>query len=367
MALIGGRDTRDFVVWTGVDATELKKLSLKDGTTMDAVTGLLAGALAGVSAEINGDPLYSSLMSPTSSPEVSYRMGTGTTMQPRSEYSRPERARGEVDGHMLPRQAFDKALGWTWDYLRGAYSAQIEADIAVAVEAVRTLARTKILTRLITKTDDSGAAKGLGSSGYSPGFATTAASTNVDFTPPTYAGVDFANTHEHYAIGGSSITSAQMVTNMKNLREHGHNGPFDLLISSTDEATVAAFTDFVAAGDPLVNLGSSAAVVNLPPGYIGYLKSSYARVRVVNGWPANYTFMFKSYGSNSPLNPLRVRVAEGESALRFQAFPEPNSGVSPANPLGTLIVWGEFGVGVGDRTNGVPHRNNAAWADGTVS
>jgi hypothetical protein len=367
MALIGGRDTRDFVVWTGVDATELRKLTLKDGTTMEAVTGLLAGALQGASNEINSDPLYSSLMSTTSSPEVVYRMGSGTTMQVRSEYSRPERARGEVDGHMLPLIAYDKALGWTWDYLRNAYSVQIEADIAAAVEAVRSVARTKILTKLITKTDDSGTAKGLGSGGYSPGFATTAASTAVDFTPPSFAGVDFANTHEHYAIGGSSITSAQMVTNMKHLREHGHNGPYDLLISSTDEATVVAFTDYVAASDPLVNLGTSAAVVNLPGGYIGYLKSSYARVRVVNGWPANYTFMFKSYGANSPLNPLRVRVGEGESALRFQAFPEPNSGTSPANPLGTLIVWGEFGVGVGDRTNGVPHRNNAAWADGTAS
>ena len=268
---------------------------------------------------------------------------------------------------MLPLKDYDLGLGWTWDYLRKAYTAQVEADIAAAVDAARKLVRVKTLGRIVTRTDDSGASKGLGAGGYSPAFATTAANTNVDFAPPEYAGTTFANTHEHYKVGATSLTSANAIVEMKNLREHGHAGPFDLWISADDEATVRLFTDFISASDPLVTPGSATSLVALPQGYIGYLSGSFARVRVVPGLPVDYWFMFKSYGSNNPRNPLRLRVSNGESQLRFLAFPDPSQGPSPANPLGTLIVWSEFGVGVGDRTNGTVRRNNGSWADGTAS
>ena len=190
----------------------------------------------------------------------------------------------------------------------------------------------------------------------------------MDFTPPAFNGKTFASTHEHYSFSGSSTTSAQAVTMMKNLREHGHNGPYELIISESDEATVRAFTDFVKATDQIVQLGANTATVNLAAGYIGYLTESYARVRIVNGWVANYMTMYKSYGSNSQLNPLRVRVQKGESALRVQAFPDPRSGgVSPMNPLGSLMLFTEFGVGVGDRTAGATNRSNASWADGSAT
>jgi len=367
MALIGGRDTRDFVVWTGVDSSQLLKESLQDGTPLQTVADLLTGALNAVSIEINSDPVFASVMSVADSPIVSYRMGTGFSFGERTEYSRPPRSRGEVDGHMLPLRDYDLGLGWTWDYLRKAYSAQIEADIANVVDATRRLARTKILGRALQRADDSGTAKGLGSGGYSPGFATTAANTSVDFTPPEYAGTTFASTHEHYKAAATSLTSANAIVEMKNLREHGHVAPYDLWISATDEATVRAFTDFVSAGDPIVTPGSATSLVNLPLGYIGYLTGSYARVRVVAGWPADYWFMFKSYGSNVPQNPLKLRVGKGENALRFVAFPDPTQGASPANPLGTMVVWTEFGVGVNDRTNGTTRYNSASWTDGSAS
>lgn len=367
MASIGGRDTRDFVVWTGVDATQLMKEQLQDGTNLLTVTNLLTGALNGVAAEINSDPVFSSVMSVADSPIVSYRMGTGFSFGERTEYSKPPRSRGEVDGHMLPIRDYDLGLGWTWDYLRKSYAPQIEADIANTVDAARRLARTKILGRMLQRTDDSGASKGLGSGGYSPGFATTAAQTSVDFTPPEYAGTTFASTHEHYTAAATSLTSANCITDMKNLKEHGHVAPFDLWISATDEATVRAFTDFVSASDPIVTPGSTTSLVALPAGYIGYLTGSYARVRVVPGWPANYWTIFKSYGPNAMQNPLKLRVGKGESQLRFLAFPDPERGASPINPLGTLIAWTEFGVGVGDRTNGVVRYSNASWSDGTAS
>lgn len=367
MALIGGRDTRDFVVWTGVDAAQLAKESLQDGTSLLDVTNLLTGALNAVAAEVNSDPAFSSVMSVADSPVVSYRMGTGFSFGERTEYSKPPRSRAEVDGHMLPLRDYDMGLGWTWDYLRKAYMPQIEADIANTVDAARRLARTKILNRLVQRADDSGAAKGLGSGGYSPGFATTAANTSVDFTPPEFAGATFANTHEHYLAAATSFTSANLITDMGNLKEHGHLPPFDLWISSSDEATVKGFADFVYANDPLINPASTTSTVTLPAGYIGYLTKSFARVRVVPGMPGSYWLLFKSYGPNAVQNPLKLRVGKNERQLRFLAFPDPDRGASPANPLGTLIAWSEFGVGVSDRTNGVVRYNSASWADGSAS
>ena len=371
MASLGPRDTRDFTVFTGVDATELAKLSLQDGTTAQAVVSLLEAGYGALNVELNNDPLYSSLWSFTNDPQVSYRVGTNMTFGDRTEYARPDPQRAAMEGHMLPLKGYDMALGWTWDYLRDAYMGQIEADIASSINAARDKVRAVTLTKLITKTDATGSANGLGAAGISPGFATTAASTGVDFLPPSYAGTAFATTHEHYAIGATTLTAAQFVTNMKNLREHGHKAPFTLLISPTDSATVSALTTFVAISDPrIAQYSSTTAIVNsatAPENAIGYLTDSQAWVVPVDGWPANYTFMFKSYGPNSPLNPLRVRVRRGETSLRVIAFPDPNKGTSPANPLGTLIGFTEFGVGVNDRTDGVPHYSNSSWADGTVS
>jgi len=369
MALLGGRDTRDITLFTGVDATELAKFALLDGTTLDVVAGELDGALTALNSELNSDPFYSGLCYVTDNPQVSYRMGDASTgFGDYDEYTKPDPQRAEVDGHMLPIKARDMQLRWTWDYLRRADMSKIEADIVVAVTAARDARRKAVLNRLLKRGDDSGKSNGLGAGGYSPGFATAAANTNVDFTPPAFQGKTFASSHDHYVFAAASITSAQAIVMMKTLREHGHLGPYELLISETDESTVRAFTDFVKATDQIVQLGANTATVNLAAGYIGYLTESYSRVRIVNGWPANYMSMYKSYGSNSQLNPLRVRVQKGESAFRVQAFPDPRSGgVSPMNPLGSLMLFTEFGVGVGDRTAGTTNRSNAAWADGTAS
>lgn len=366
MALLGGRDTRDLVVWTGVDAAELRKFALADGTNFADVVGRLTGALTAINAEIAGDPLLNYCFI-TDNPEVTYRMGTNPAFGDADEYTRPDQNRGQVEGHMLPIKAKDLGLGWTWDYLRRANVDQIDADIQTAVGAARTLFRKTVLTRVLKRTDDSGAANGLGTGGYSPGFATTAAQTNVDFTPPEFAGGSFANTHEHYLNAGT-YTSANFVTVMKTLREHGHEGPFDVLVSESDESTVRGFSDFVASADPFVQYANTTLASPLGAGYIGYLKDSLARVRRQPGMPANYFTFLKSYGPNNRLNPLRIRVSKGESALRIQAFPNPTAGApSPANPLSSMVCWAELGVGVGDRTAGATWRNNAAWADGTAS
>ena len=373
MAIKGYRDYSLLALPTGWDATELAKLAIKDGYTFAQIAADLNGALAAINGEIMNDPLWAGLCSFSNVPTVTYRMGVSNGMEDHTEYGLPDPLRATVEGHMLPYRKFDRALGWTKDYLEEAYREQIAADIADAVKDVRDKFRVATLTRLLQRTDDSGVAKGLGASGYSPGFATTAGSTNVDFTPPTTGGTSFANTHEHYiGIGGGVFTAAVFTDVKAELREHGHEPPYDVVIGPSDEATVRALSGFVAApsvaGIQYASTVSVATIDGSADGngnyYIGVIED--CRVRVVRGVPQYYGFGWKSYGARSQRNPLRIRVSD-DSNSSFRAYAEPHPLAGGAFPLTYLLVRANFGVGVGaDRTNGTPrYVNNATWADGT--
>jgi len=368
---LGPRDTSSLVMLTGWDATELKNFELQDGTTYAAVVAQMNAALGALSAEILNHPLYSGLVSYTDQPDVEYRVGQSNGMQQHTEYGRPDHQRASTEGHMLPLLSFDRALGWTWDYLRDARMSQIEADVADAVKDARDKWRVQILTRLLQRGDDSGSLKGLGSSGYSPGFATAAASTNVDFTPPTYAGTSFDSDHEHYVgITGGAFTAAVFQDAKDELREHGHEPPFDFIIGPSDENTVKGLTGFVPAAESwvqygalqdLATFGQDAVAPGLYP--VGTLESF--RIWTLHGVPQYYGFGWKSYGRNSQRNPLRIRLHKGMTTPMVTAYQD-NAAPGPASPLKGLYLFTEFGVGVADRTNGTArYVNNATWADGT--
>ena len=369
----GWRDTTHLVQLTGVDGAALELLKLQDGTTYAQIVGEMNTAIGALNGELAADPLISALVSWTDQPTVDYRVGTANGFEAHTEYGRPDPKRAATEGHMLPLLPYDRALGWTWDYLRKANMSQVRADIADAIKDARDLYRVRILTRLLQRGDDSGVAKGLGSSGYSPGFATTAASTAVDFVPPAYGGTTFLNTHEHYVgISGGAFTAAVFTAAKSTLREHGHEPPYEMIIGPSDEAAVRALTGFVAApsvaGVQYANSVSVATVDGLSDSngnyYIGVLEDF--RVRVVRGMPQYYGFAWKSYGANSQRNPLRIRLTPGATRPRVVAMPDPRAGSSGAYPLNYLMLFTEFGVGVADRTNGAPrYVNNTTWADGT--
>ncbi len=372
MATVGPRATTELGMLTGWDAAELEKFRLADDTPYSTVTQRMAAALGALNAELSNDPFWAGLVYFTDQPELEYRVGTSNGMELHTEYGRPDPARAATEGHMLPLQSWDRRLAWTWDYLRRARLPQIEADIADALKDVRDRWRLQVLTRLLKRGDDSGVAKGLGASGYSPGFATTAGSTNVDFVPPAYAGTVFTSTHEHYVgIGGGAFTAAVFTDAKDELKEHGHVPPFDFLIGPSDRATVTGLTGFVGTRSELIRYGSTADLAADTNGMptmgvdlIGIMSDDF-RVWEVRGVPQYYGFAYKSYGPRSQRNPLAVRVTKGLAAPRVLAFNDPNAG-SPLNPLQNLMLFLEFGVGVNDRTNGTPrYVNNATWADGT--
>lgn len=372
MALSGARDTSSLVMMTGWDAAALQRFKLQDGTTYEQVAAELTAGLAALNAELTADPLWASLVSYTDQPDVDYGVGTESDMSSFTEWARGDVERAEMEGHMLPLLKKDRALGWTWSYLKEARMSQVRHDIRNGLNAVRNTYRKSVLTRLLQRGDDSGAAKGLGTSGYSPGFATTAASTNVDFVPPQYAGNSFASTHEHYVpIAGGLFTAAVFTDAKDELREHGHEPPYDFIIGGSDESTVKGLTGFVPVAESLVAYGQNQDIAKLPvlsggkSYYIGTI-NDFA-VRVVPGMPQYYGFGWKSYGANSPMNPLRIRLEKGMTSPMVIAMTDPRAG-NANTPLQRLMLYWEFGVGVFDRTNGTSrYVNNAAWSDGTAS
>jgi hypothetical protein len=357
---------------TGWDATALRNFQLADGTSYAEVVAQMDMALGALNADLANDALWSTLVSYTDQPDLEYRVGGTGGLERHTEYGRPDAQRAVTEGHMLPLIKWDRALGWTWDYLQDARLPQIQADIAMAAQDIRDKWRVQILTRLLQRGDDSGAANGLGTSGYSPGFATAAASTSVDFVPPTWGGTSFTSAHEHYvSIAGGAFTQAVFQDIRAELREHGHQPPFDVLIGVSDESTVRGLTGFVPVAQQLVSYGTTTSLATFGMEsdeingsyYIGMYED--CRIRVVPGMPQYYAFAYKSYGMNNPRNPLRVRVGKGQQRPQFMAMTDPRAG-NATTPIQYLMLYGQFGVGVGDRTNGTPrYVNNANWSDGT--
>lgn len=365
MANIGRRDTSFLVMLTGWDATELQNFKLEDGTTYAQIAAQINAALGALNAEFASDWM-SGLYSLTDQLELEYRVGSSNGFDDHTEYGLPDVKRAATEGHLLPLKAYDRMLGWTYDYLKRARMPQIQADIADAIKDARDKRRYAVLTRLLKRGDDSGATNGLGSSGYSPGFATDEASTSVDFVPPANEGTTFANTHEHcVGISGGVFTDAVFTDAYDELREHGHQAPFDFLVGPSDRATVEALSTFTLPGSSLLRLGSTQDVAVVGPEYFGVVGNHF-QVREVRGIPQYYGFAYKSYGRLSQRNPVRIRLAKNQSALAVAARPHPNT--SNNHPLQNMMLELEFGVGVADRTAGTPrYVNSETWADGTAT
>lgn len=364
---LGPRDTRQLVNLAGWDAAALRNYALADGTTYAQVVDEMRAALGALNAELAADPFVSSIVSYTDQPDLEYRIGASNGFEQHTEYGRPDAKRADTTGHMLPLLGFDRALGWTWDYLQDARMSQVRADIADGIQDARNLVRVRILTRLLKRTDDSGALAGLGAAGYSPGFATAAASTNVDFTPPAYGGNTFTSDHEHYVgIAGGAFTAAVFTDAAAELKEHGHMPPFDAAIGASDIATVLGLTGVALPGNELMSRSLTTAYANVDPMlYRGVLGDF--RIREIAGIPQYYGIFYKSYGPNSQRNPLKIRLARAQNALNVIAMPDPRAG-NATTPIQYLQLYTRFGVGVADRTAAtIRYVNNTTWADGTPS
>jgi hypothetical protein len=371
MTINGYRDLSSLVTLGTQDAGVLAQYRLADGATYERLVSELEVGIRGLNGELARHPLWASLASFGDLPSVEYPVGSGSYADRFTDYGRPEPEHAELSGHMLPLLPWTAALGWTWSKLKEMSISEGRADIRLAIDRMRNRYRKQMLQRLLSRGDQSGKVNGLGAAGYSPGFATAAANTDTDFVPPDFGGVSFTSAHEHYvaAAGGWSTTILDDIE--AELMEHGHMPPYRLLISVSDVASVTALTGFVFPTTAVIQAGTGTAVA-IPeedPTDDGFrFIGSYENTRVyaAPGMPQYYGFAYRSYGANSPRNPLAVRVEKGYERPTARALRDPNAGAG-IDPLQDLMLYMEFGVGVGDRTNGTTrYVNNANWADGVA-
>lgn len=364
MATLGWNDLKQRALPSNWDAARLTQLRLETGETYEQLLNEIAQALAAQNAALLADPLVTSLISVTTDAAMEYPIGVSNGFEDHTEYGKPDPKRAKTTGHMLPLLGFDRAFGWTWDYLRKARRLQIEADIASGMADLRNKWKQQIINRLF----DSDALT-IGTSGKSVPLADggTADSTYV---PPMMPDRDtaFDATHDHiYAANG--ITQAILETAVNHLWEHGHDGPYDLLIAQADVSTWAdatAITGYVPAADPLIQYGLSQDLARVSTDYIGVANTDYGacRIRANARIPTTYWAVYKSYGPLDQRNPLRVRYNEdfgiGAVLLAGDHIRE--------FPLEYAILFLEFGVGVADRVGAVVAENTSgSWADPTIS
>ncbi len=365
MTTLGPNDLKQYALPANWDPAYLSQIALADGTIYEQFVDDVATALSLVNQQLLADPFLSSLISLTTEASVEYRTGVSNGFEEATEYGRPDAKRGATTGHMLPLKEYDRALGWTWMFLRKARRAQLDADIASAVQDVRDLWAKKILTRLFKSTSDT-----VGT-GKSVPFA-DGGTADPNYIPPPVPdrGGTFDSSHNHF-LRLSGITQANLETAIKHLWEHGHNPPFDLIIAQADISSwtdTSSVTGYVPRPDPLLRYGTNQDLANVTEDFIGAIETDYGAVRVrANGRiPANYWGVFKSYGPLDQRNPLRVRynprLGIGVLLLAGDHIRE--------YPLENAIMWMEFGVGVGeDRTAAalVRQAGSGSYTDPTIS
>jgi hypothetical protein len=364
MATLGPNDLKQFGLPSYWDAAELEKFRLADGTTYDGLLADISAALAMANAQLLADPIMASLCSVTTDMALEYRIGVSNGFEVHTEYGRPDAKRGATVGHMLPLIAYDRAFGWTWDFLRKARRAQIDADIASGIDDLANVFEQKVLTRLFKSTYDS-----VGSSGRSMPWADggTAESAYVPVAVPDRGGT-FLYTHDHIA-PLENITQANLETAVENLWEHGYDGPFELLVSATDISSwtnTTNVTGFVPRAHPLIRYGVTQDLSTLDESYIGAVETDYGvcALRASGRIPTAFWAVYKSFGAGDSRNPMKIRVGDyglGAVLLAGDHVRE--------YPLENAILFTEFGVGVGeDRCAAVVIKNHAdTYADPTIT
>lgn len=361
----GPNDLKQFTLPTYWDAAYLKKYELADGTSYEQLVADIGAGLALANRALLSDPMLAGLISITTEIAVEYRVGATNGFQEHTEYSKPDGGRGATTGHMLPLLGYDRALQWTWDFLRRARRAQIDADIAAAMQDLKDIWAQKILTRLFKSTYDA-----VGSNGRSMPLA-DAGVADANYIPLPYPdrGGTFDATHDHihhYA----AINQANLETVVKHLWEHGYDAPFDLLIAQADISSwtnTANVTGWIPRADPTIRYGVTADLANVDPSYLGVIETDYGavRVRASGRIPTTYWAAYKSYGAMDQRNPLVVRVdpAAGETICRLLSGDHIRE-----YPLENAILFAEFGVGVQNRVGAYAAKiDGAAYTDPTIS
>lgn len=359
MALLGFGDMKDQEIHALWDLEELKRLELRDGSTFDQMLKEAQDVANAVSGEILRDPLYGPLFAVQDTPELEYGTFTGGGIQEMTEYGVPDPYRGKTTGHMLPIQMFIRSLGWTFLALENRRRNQLEADLNVVVDDIRQHNQKTVLQQLFRME-----ARPVGdTAGASVPFADGGVADSSWIPLRSPEGVEFASTHDHYLRQAATLTDALVVTAIDHLKEHGHEGPYDLLASRADAATWQGLTAWRAPEWQGIvyrdtSSGSDRAAIIGTSEYDGFLEtaSGVVRVKFLARIPTGYWNIHKNYGAGSAGAPLRMRI-DPQKGFGWMMVP----GNYVNSPLNLAVLRAEWDIGVGeDRTNSVNVYNFAS-------
>lgn len=343
---------------TGIDGARVAEWRLKDGITFKEFVSRISLAIGAFNEEMNSK--WSWLYNITELDAMEYPDGGSITMmQPITDLDRVDMVHGETIGHMLDLKPYGGAVGGSWRYYRDSREAQILSDIRTIIRRAEWRFEYMLHARLFTNTENS-----IGAAGYDVPFVRGTGG-NVDFTPPSFDGVAFASSHDHFiGLDSGSKTRAHQLNEMAaTLEEHGHVGPYTAIVSRADVPLYAALTGFVQMVAPIIqtidrganttgNVFYAQGQPMVTGGVFGYYQSDYGLVelRSTNRVPTGHAAMVKSYGNDDPRNPLAIRVHPDQG---FGLFIVPSMSDETAYPVSRLNIEFEFGIGVGeDRTNG---------------
>lgn len=302
---------------------------------------------------------------------LEYPTGRSAAYERATERGRGTGRRAEMSGHMLPLVDFDYPMDWTRRFLKNARRSMLDRQVNALIERNRDLVEKLIFERLFKLEEETGDYYGLGTSGYSVPFADGGNGT-IAFTPPPNPDrqtADFASSHTHF-LRLDGITQANLETAVKHLWEHGHDGPFELIISMADIASwtnatnVTGFTEKAISG---ITYGNAADLAQVEDWYIGGVKTEYGFVKMfaTGRVPTAYYAVTRAYGPNDMRNPLALRYPTGREFGAALVADEMG-----AYPLQGAIAEFEIGCGVGyDRTAAVAVENDSSgsYASPTIS
>lgn len=364
MTVLGPNDLKQKAIPQYIDSAELRRWQLRSGETYEQLVSDITDSLSMANGMLLTMPLIASLISTTEEVATEYAIGVSNGFEEASEYGRPEDKRVKTTGHMLPLKKYDRGMGWTWEFLLEARRIQIDSNIASLIADLRNIWMQKILTRLFKSTYDTVA------SGRSMPVADggTADSAYIPQMQPDRAAA-FDATHTHLGrLNG--ITQANLETEVTHVWEHGHDAPYDLLVSETDLGSwtdATSITGYVPRANELIRYGVTQDLATVDDTYHGVIETKHGPVRLRSNAriPTKYWSVYKSYGALDARNPLVVRydplfgigavLLAGDHIREF--------------PLENVISYIRFGVGVQDRVGAalVYNHTTGSYTDPTIS
>lgn len=362
MANIGYSDLKNVIrLPSNVDQSYLAKWRLKDGTTFDRVIARLGSALVLFNRSLAAG-YWGQYFRTTTEMTVEYATGNSGRLGEVSEYTRPDPIFGASTGHMLPLKDYGGALGWTYLALRRAHAGKLDLDIRALIEKAGNLWEWALLNRLFKSVYET-----VGSTGKSVPLA-DGGTADSEYVPPSYEGRTFLYTHNHYGRAADSAEGrlAAVKAMAGHLLEHGINSPWDLVIPEADKADWAGVTGFKKPDRGVLSTAGVEVRASIPEDtYIGIIEvdDGWFKVKPTPRLPTDYAGAFKPQGNGSVNNPLVVRYEEGYP-LGLTLV-----GQIEEYPLQDAVALFTFGVGIGNRLNGVCYKfaSSGDYTDPTIS